>query len=94
MDIAKCLKYLRMKRGWTQADLHRASGYERAYISKLESGRVQNIGVKTAIRICRAFGISVEKFAELCEKFEGRKPGVQGRKAQLRRRVSSAKVKK
>jgi len=93
MDIAKCLKHLRMKKGWTQADLHRASGYERAYISKLESGRVQNIGVQTAIRICRAFGISVEKFAELCEKFN-KKPDGQGRKPQKRRQYMPRRAKK
>ena len=68
MDLAKCLKQLRRERGWTQADLHRATGYERAYISKLESGRMKSIGVMTALRICRAFGITVEQFAELCEK--------------------------
>lgn len=70
MDIAKCLKHLRAQRGWTQADLHRASGYERAYISKLESGRMKTIGVLTAIRLCRAFGITVEQFADLCEKLD------------------------
>ena len=71
MNIEKCLKFLRGKKGWTQADLHRATGYERAYISKLESGRVTDISVRTAIRLCRAFGISVEEFAELCRKMGG-----------------------
>jgi len=71
MKIAKCLKFLREQRGWSQADLHRASGYERAYVSKLESGRVTDISVRTAIRLCRAFGITVEEFAELCQKLGG-----------------------
>ena len=74
MNVAACIKHFRGLKGWTQADLHRETGYERAYISKLESGRVNKLGLKTAIILCRAFGISVEEFYETCTKLGGSGP--------------------
>lgn len=65
MNISGCLKYLRRTKGWSQADLHRATGYERAYISKLESGKVHDLSIKTAITLSRAFEITVEEFVAL-----------------------------
>ena len=75
MNIAGTIKYYRRRKGWAQADLHRATGYERAYISKLESGRIGDISIKTAFILCRAFGITVEEFMKTCHRLT--KPSAQ-----------------
>ena len=67
MSLASCLRELREERGWTQGDLCRATGLERAYISRLESGKVHELGLKNAMRLSHAFGITVEEFAARCQ---------------------------
>ncbi len=64
MSLAVCLKELRSERKWTQGDLCRAAGLERAYISRLESGKVKDLGLRNAMKIAKAFGITVEQFVE------------------------------
>ena len=66
MSLAACLKELRSERKWTQGDLCRAAGLERAYISRLESGKVKDLGLRNAMRIAKAFGVTVEQFVEKC----------------------------
>ena len=77
MSLATCLKDLRSQRGWTQGDLHRKTGLERSYLSRLESGKVHDLSLKNAILICRAFGITVEEFVATCfgNKGPGHSPG-------------------
>ena len=66
MSLAACLKEFRSERKWTQGDLCRAAGLERAYISRLESGKVKDLGLRNAMKIAKAFGITVEQFVEKC----------------------------
>ncbi len=68
MSLSACLKELRSERGWTQGDLCRATGFERAYISRLESGKVKNLGLRSALKLAKAFGLTVEQFVERCYK--------------------------
>lgn len=75
LSLAKGLKKLRRERNWTQGELHRRTGLERSYITRLESGRQRNIGLRNAMLIARAFGLTVEEFADICEK-AGRDPGI------------------
>ena len=71
MSLASCLKELREERSWTQGDLCRATGLERAYISRLESGKVKALGLKNALKISKACGLTVEQFVEKCFQKEG-----------------------
>ena len=66
MSLATCLKELRSERKWTQGDLCRATGFERAYVSRLESGKVKDLGLRNAMKIARAFGLSVEELVRRC----------------------------
>jgi len=68
VSLASCLKEFREERNWTQGELHRRTGLERSYLSRLESGKVQDLSLKNAMLICQAFGITVEQFAERCFK--------------------------
>ncbi len=66
MSYSDGIKMLRLARGWTQGELCRRTGMERAHISRLEAGNIKNLGVNTALRISRAFGISVEDLCLAC----------------------------
>ncbi len=71
MSLSACLKELRTERGWTQGDLCRATGFERAYVSRLESGKVKSLGLRNAMKLAKAFEITVEQFVERCFKGGG-----------------------
>ena len=66
MSIAICLKELRSERNWTQGDLARATGFERPYVSRLESGRIRSLSLKNAMKLARAFGLTVEQLWNRC----------------------------
>jgi len=67
MSISQALKKLRLERGWSQGEIYRTTGIERSAVSRLESGMAKDMSVRNAIKIARAFGISVEKFWEMCQ---------------------------
>jgi len=69
--IAECLKKLRAQKGWTQGALCRATNLERSAVSRLENGRAKDMSVRTAMRLARAFGLSVEEFWLLCQDHDG-----------------------
>lgn len=80
-----CLKDLRAKRGWTQGDLHRATGLERSYVSHLESGKVKSVGVNNAMKLAHAFGLSTEEFWTMCQAEDGGDSRDKSEAASLRR---------
>lgn len=56
MRIEQDLAALRELRGVTQAELARLIGVSQPVIARLESGKAQNIGVRTLVRIATALG--------------------------------------
>lgn len=56
MRIEQDLAALRELRGVTQAELARMIGVKQPMIARLESGKAQNIGVRTLVRIATALG--------------------------------------
>lgn len=71
MSIASCLKKLRAEKEWTQGDVCRATGFERSYVSKLESGRAKDLGVRSAMKLAHAFGLMTEEFWTMCQAEDG-----------------------
>jgi putative transcriptional regulator len=55
---------LRMKKGWSQADLARACGKDRQAIEKLENGKV-NPTLYSLYEISKVLGISLAKLLNL-----------------------------
>lgn len=66
MSISICLKEMRAERGWTQGDLARATGFERPYVSRLESGKIRDLSLRNAMKLAKAFGLTVEQLWERC----------------------------
>jgi DNA-binding XRE family transcriptional regulator len=56
MRIEQDLAALRELRGISQAELAKLLGVSQAVIGRIESGRAQNIGLKTLVRIAVAMG--------------------------------------
>lgn len=55
MEVAKQIKELRKKFGYTQKDLAKKMGVIQQYISKIETGR-ENVSIDTLNRIADVFG--------------------------------------
>jgi putative transcriptional regulator len=55
------IKELREKRGWTQADLAKWTGYSRVYINRLEKGKVPNPSITILKEIACLFGRKIEE---------------------------------
>ena len=66
-DIVYATKYFRNKKGMTQGDIFRATGLERSFLSRLESGAVQSPRFKTIALLAFAFGVSVTEFIKVAE---------------------------
>ena len=56
VDFGERLRSLRKTRGWTQADLARASGLTRSHISRLEAGAIQLPSRERLHRLAQALG--------------------------------------
>ena len=60
--IGERIKYLRTNRVFlSQEDFSIKLGYDRTYMSRVESGR-QNITIETLIKICEGLEISLKEF--------------------------------
>lgn len=66
--IALCMKELRAKKGMTQGDIVRATGFERSYVSSLEGGKIKHPRIHTIDKIAKAFGMKLSEFIIYCEK--------------------------
>lgn len=58
-EIGQQIKLARKQRKMTQADLATMLGMSRATISQIETGSVQEIGVRKLIRILEIFGLEL-----------------------------------
>ena len=60
--IGERIKYLRTNRVFlSQEDFSIKLGYDRTYMSRVESGR-QNITIETLIKICEGLEVSLKEF--------------------------------
>jgi transcriptional regulator with XRE-family HTH domain len=57
------IKKWRLKKGWSQRELARATRLDVSWISRLESDERANISLDGARRICEALGISLDYLA-------------------------------
>lgn len=62
--IAKNIKYLREKRGYTQEQLAEAVGLSASHLSKVESGK-RRIGMKAYLSILHILGAGEEDFISI-----------------------------
>lgn len=60
MDVEQDLIALRKERGLTQVQLAERSGLTQSTISKIESGKVSNLELRTLVRIAAALGARVK----------------------------------
>jgi len=59
--IAKNIRQYRLSRGLKQRDLAGKVGLSHDTMSKIETGKQQNIGLKYLVSICRELDISIEE---------------------------------
>lgn len=59
MRVEQDLVALREKKGLSQKELAERIGATQPYVAKLESGRVQNLGLKTLVKYATALGSQV-----------------------------------
>lgn len=57
--IGKRIAYLRHKKGWTQADLAKATCLSWGYIASIEEGRIRP-KIKTLALIAKCLGVELE----------------------------------
>jgi transcriptional regulator with XRE-family HTH domain len=59
LHLAQDLVALREKRGLSQRELAERMGASQPYVAKLESGRVENLGLRTLVKCALALGASL-----------------------------------
>ena len=64
LKIAKKIKELRRKRGYTQERLSELSDIDYKYLQRIEGKRPPNIKIETIEKLAKAFKISVSKLLE------------------------------
>ncbi len=62
--INKNIKKYRQRRGWSQEELAKRAGISYNTLIKIESGRIKSPTVNTALKIARAFSISLDKLVK------------------------------
>ena len=62
--IAKNIKKFRKKKKWSQEVLSRKSHISYNTIIKIESGKIKNPRLDTALSIARAFSVSLDKLVK------------------------------
>jgi transcriptional regulator with XRE-family HTH domain len=61
MDLTNKIKQLREERNWTQDELAKRSGLDRAYIAAIETKQIKKPSVGSFIKLARAFKIRPEE---------------------------------
>jgi transcriptional regulator with XRE-family HTH domain len=61
MDLDDKIKQLREERGWTQDELAKRSGLDRAYIAAIETKQIKKPSVESFLKLARAFKIRPEE---------------------------------
>lgn len=59
VDIGNKIRAVRKKRGFSQEELARMLSMSRSTISQIESGRVQEIGVRKLMRLLDSLGLEL-----------------------------------
>lgn len=59
LHLAQDISALREKRGLSQRELGERLGASQPYVAKLESGRVENLGLRTLLKCALALGASL-----------------------------------
>lgn len=72
LEVSAAIKKLREEKGLTQGDLFRKTGLERAYVSKLEAGKIIPKLV-TIVKLAEAFGITAAEFIRYAEELAKKK---------------------
>ena len=60
-DIGERIKALRKQKNLSQKDFAFMCGFDRTYLSRVESGK-QNLTISTLIIICEKLGVSLKEF--------------------------------
>ena len=60
-NLGKKIKERRLKLGWTQERLAKASGYSRLYVLKLENAQIESPGIKALEKMAHCLGLSLEE---------------------------------
>jgi transcriptional regulator with XRE-family HTH domain len=61
MDLDDKIKQLREERGWTQDELAKRSGLDRAYIAAIETKQIKKPSVESFLKLAHAFKIRPEE---------------------------------
>ncbi len=61
-DLGVKVRELRLARRLTQEELERRCGIKREYLSKIETGGLPNVTIKTLTKITDALGVPLSKF--------------------------------
>jgi transcriptional regulator with XRE-family HTH domain len=60
-DVARRVKQLRRKKGWTQNELERRCAFSVGQISRIESGeRARELSLQSAVRLANALEVSLD----------------------------------
>lgn len=62
MYLAKNLKRLREKGGYTYDGLSKLTGVTKPHLHDLEKGKVNNVGIQTLLKITKPFNITLSEF--------------------------------
>jgi len=57
------IKKWRLRKGWSQRQLARATGLDNSWINRLEGGEKTNISLEGAKKICQVLGVSLDYLA-------------------------------
>lgn len=63
MRFGELIGIARECKGWTLRDLEKASGVSNALISQIETNKVKDPGFSTAVRLCDALGLPINRAA-------------------------------
>ena len=67
LAFSKALKKLRADKNISQGDLFLRTGLERAYISKLENGKINDPRLTTVVVLAKALGVPIDEFVKEME---------------------------
>jgi transcriptional regulator with XRE-family HTH domain len=71
--LGRLIRELREERGWTQEETSRRSGVSRNLIASIESGQRGELLLGNAVKLCRAFRISLDHLADVWKDEESEK---------------------
>jgi len=61
-NLGSKIRQIRVSKHLTQEQMERKTGIKREYLSKIETGGLPNITIKTLTKITNALGVPLSKF--------------------------------